>query len=76
MIGRWHGASFIVIAGTANKSLLLLLADKLKALVAETKYVIGEETVPIRLAIGYTVSQKYDTVDYLIERAMRASFEG
>ncbi len=76
MIGRWHGASFIVIAGTANKSLILLLTDKLKAIVAETNYAVGEETVSIRLMIGHTVSQEYDTVDYLIERAMKASLEG
>lgn len=76
MIGRWHGASFIVIAGTANKSLILLLAEKLKALVAETNYAIGEETVSVRLVIGHTVSQDYDTVEYLIERAMKASLEG
>ncbi len=76
MIGRWHGASFIVIAGTANKSLILLLANKLKAVVAETNYAIGEETVSTRLVIGHTVSQEYDTVDYLVERAMNASLEG
>ena len=75
IIGRWHGVSFIVIAGTANKSVILLLADKLKALVAETNYEIGEETVSIRLVIGHTVSQEYDTVDYLIERAVKASLE-
>ncbi|HML35293.1 sensor domain-containing diguanylate cyclase [Sporomusa sphaeroides] len=75
IIGRWHGASFIVIAKTANKSLILLLADKLKELAAETKFAIGEEMVSIRLAIGHTVSQDYDTVDYLIERAIKASLE-
>lgn len=76
MIGRWHGASLIVIAGTANKGLTLMLADKLKTLVAETNFAIGEETVSIRLVIGHTVAQDYDTVDYLIERAMKASLEG
>lgn len=76
MIGRWHGASFIVIAGTANKSLVLMLAEKLKALVAETNYPIGEKTVSVRLLIGHAVSQDYDTVDYIIERAMKATLEG
>ena len=76
MIGRWHGASFIVITETVNKSLILMLSEKLKVLVAETSFEIGEETVSIRLVIGHTVSQNYDTVDYLIERAMKASLEG
>lgn len=75
LIGRWHGASFIVIAETVNKSLLLLLANKLKALVAETKFDIGEETVPIQLSVGYAISQNYDNVNYLIERAIKASLE-
>ncbi|MPM70747.1 hypothetical protein SDC9_117707 [bioreactor metagenome] len=76
MIGRWYGASFIIIAETVNKSLILMLADKLKARVAETNYTIGEETVSIQLVIGHTVSQDYDTIDYLIQRAMKASLEG
>lgn len=76
LIGRWHGASFIIMMNTINKSLILLFADKLKALVAETEFTIGEETVSIQLAVGHTISQNYDTVNYLVERAVKALLEG
>lgn len=71
LIGRWHGASFIVIINTTNKSLILLFADKLKALIAEAKFVIGEDPISLQLAVGHTVSQEYDTVNYMLERAVK-----
>jgi len=73
IIGRWHGASFITITNTANKSLLLLLADKLKRVIAESDFSLNEETIHVKVAIGYTVAQSSDTLDYLIERATKAS---
>lgn len=75
MIGRWHGASFIAIIDTPNKSLLLLLIEKLKALVSEAGFPIGDETIAINITVGYAIAQSYDTVDYLIERATKSSLE-
>lgn len=75
LIGRWHGASFIVIINTTNKSLILLFADKLKALISEAKFVIGEDPISLQLAVGHTVSQEYDTVNYMLERAVKVLSE-
>jgi len=73
IIGRWHGASFIAISNTTNKSLLLLLADKLKGLIAESDFTINGETMSVNITITYTIAQMYDTFDYLIERATKGS---
>jgi diguanylate cyclase (GGDEF)-like protein/PAS domain S-box-containing protein len=75
VIGRWHGASFMVIVDTSNKSLLLLLAGKLKTLISEADFSVGEETIPIKVSVGYAISQSYDTLDYIIERATKTSLE-
>jgi diguanylate cyclase (GGDEF)-like protein/PAS domain S-box-containing protein len=75
IIGRWHGASFIAIVDTTSKSLLLLLAGKLKTLIAEADFSIGDETIPLKVSVGATMSQSYDTPDYIIERATKASLE-
>lgn len=73
IIGRWHGASFIVILDTAKKSLMLLLADKLKKLISETSLQIGDQNVEITVSIGHAISQSNDSIDYLIERATKDS---
>ncbi|MDU4959524.1 MAG: PAS domain-containing protein [Sporomusaceae bacterium] len=73
IIGRWHGASFIVIAQTASKNLLLLLADRLKALIAENQIRIGDDVIVLQLSAGTAMAQAYDTPDYMIERATRAA---
>ncbi|KYZ77780.1 hypothetical protein AXX12_17080 [Anaerosporomusa subterranea] len=75
IIGRWHGASFIAVVETTNKSLLLLLAGKLKTLISEADFSVGEETIPIKVSVGYAISQSYDTLDYIIERATKASLD-
>lgn len=75
LVGRWHGASFIAIIDTPNRSLLLLLAEKLKTLISETEFSVGDETVPISVTVGYAISQSYDTLDYIIERATNISPE-
>lgn len=73
IIGRWHGAGFIVIANTANRSLLLMLGDKLKNLITDTEFTINKHVIAVKLSIGYAIAQSYDTLDYIIERATKAS---
>lgn len=75
IIGRWHGASFIAIVETANKGLLLLLADKLKTLVAESGFPINGETIHVNVSVTHAIAQSYDTLDYLVERATKPSLE-
>lgn len=75
IIGRWHGASFIVIVDTDKKSLLLMLADKLKTLVAESALPLNGETIHVTVSIGCAISQPLDSIDYIIERATKDSLE-
>jgi hypothetical protein len=51
------------------------LAGKLKTLIAEADFSIGDETIPLKVSVGATMSQSYDTPDYIIERATKASLE-
>ncbi|HWR44237.1 sensor domain-containing diguanylate cyclase [Sporomusa sp.] len=75
IIGRWHGASFIAIVDTSKRSLLLMLADKLKTLVSESSVSLNGENIQVTISTGCAVSQNYDSLDYLIERATKASLE-
>lgn len=75
ILGRWHGASFIAIIDTTKKSLLLMMADKLKRLVSESNFTVGDENINITVSIGCAIARSYDTIDYLIERATKDSLE-
>ena len=75
IIGRWHGASFIAIVDTSKRSLLFMLADKLKLSVSESPIFLNGETIRILVTVGCAVSQSYDSLDYLIERATKAALE-
>jgi diguanylate cyclase (GGDEF)-like protein/PAS domain S-box-containing protein len=75
LIGRWHGASFIAILDTTNKSILLMLASKMKLLISESIYPIHDSTIQVTVSTGYAGAQSLDSLDYLIERATKASLE-
>lgn len=75
ILGRWHGASFIAIVDTSKKSLLLMLADKIKSVVADAVFPMNEENLQITVTIGYAITQDLDSVDYLIERATKNTLE-
>ncbi len=75
LLARWHGASFIIIANTSNVSRLLLLADKLKVLIGETDVAVNDEVISINITVGFTIAQKHDTLDSIIERSTKASLE-
>lgn len=75
LIGRWHGASFIAILDTTNKTLPLMLASKIKMVISESVFPINGDTIQVTLSVGYTTSQRLDSLDYIIERATKASLE-
>ncbi|HWR06994.1 sensor domain-containing diguanylate cyclase [Sporomusa sp.] len=75
LIGRWHGASFIAIIDTSKRSLLLMIADKLKLLVSDSAISLNGEKIRVTASVGCAISQSYDSLDYLIERATKASLE-
>ncbi|MEG6584366.1 sensor domain-containing diguanylate cyclase [Dendrosporobacter sp. 1207_IL3150] len=73
IVGRWHGASFIAVVESSNKSRLLMLAEKVKLLVSESGVSIDSETLHVAVAVGTASMQSYDTIDYIIERATKAA---
>ena len=73
LVGRWHGASFIVICGHSKKSLTLLLADKIKSLIAQSSFTLNNNPVHISVSIGYATAQSFDTLDSLVEKAAKAT---
>lgn len=75
LIGRWHGASFIAILDTANKTVPIMLASKIKMVISESAFPINGETIQVTISVGYTNSQPLDSLDYIIERATKASLE-
>ena len=66
---RWQGARFMVILPNTKRSLLMLLANKLKTMVEQFNLVIGGETVPVRVAVGATVAIPGDSLASLVARA-------
>lgn len=65
MVCRWKDNKFLVITPNAKKSLLLLLADKLRTLTIQSKLSEGQ----LQAAIGATLSRVTDTTQSIIARA-------
>ena len=66
---RWQGARFMIISLNTKKSLLMLLANKLKVMIEQFNLVINGESVAVRVAVGATVAATGDSVAVLLARA-------
>ena len=66
---RWQGSRFMVISMNTKKSLLMLLANKLKTMIEQFNLVIEGEAVAVRVAVGATTAVPSDTPVSLVTKA-------
>lgn len=55
IVSRWDGTHFVVITPNTKRSLLILLADKIKEIVNQAANGAESEEVALRIAIGGTI---------------------
>ncbi|MCP4603669.1 MAG: sensor domain-containing diguanylate cyclase [Proteobacteria bacterium] len=68
-LGRWGGDEFISIIVNVDKKQLLEIADRMRKLVAHSKFDLGEDETKVTISVGATLAKKSDTMEQLIERA-------
>ncbi len=69
VVGRWGGEEFVALIKNTNPDLLLGLAEKLRVLIAQTRFEVGGEPRSVTASIGGTVWQDGDTPEGLLRRA-------
>jgi diguanylate cyclase (GGDEF)-like protein/PAS domain S-box-containing protein len=69
--GRWENDRFLVVAGQAKMPDLMNLAEKLRALVEQSKMVIADEHIYATASMGVTLARPGDYAEDIVARAER-----
>lgn len=71
---RWGGEEFVCILAHAHIQDLAGIAERCRALVAESTLEVDGESVPISVSIGGTLSRTGDTEESIVDRADRLMY--
>ena len=69
LFGRWGGEEFIGIFTIKNDSDALLIGEKMRVWVEETKIPHGDSALSVTASIGATVACAGDTIESIVKRA-------
>lgn len=73
---RWGGEEFLVVLPNTELCGAILVAERLRALVADLNLACGETPVPVTLTLGVASSAPGESVEQLISRADAALYQG
>lgn len=76
VVSRWGGEEFIAVIAHIDKKRLESLSNKLLALVSQSTFSSGEESVNVTISIGATIARVDDTPEDLISRADNLMYRG
>ncbi len=68
IIGRWDGTRFLVISPNIKRTLLLLLAEKLKMIANRAANISGAEDIVLKVSMAGAINQTNDTLGSLLQR--------
>ncbi len=68
-LARWGGEEFVVVIQEIDREQLLAIANKLRALVANSFFSVGPDKVQVTISIGATFGQVGDTIETIVQRA-------
>lgn len=74
-IGRWGGEEFVAVISHSDRKNLLIIAEKLRGLVASLDVASGGIKVKCTISIGATIAKKEDDMDSLMRRADNIMYE-
>lgn len=75
-VGRWGGEEFVILVRYVGRETLLLVAEKLRNLVANSFLVIEDQKVAVTITIGGTLVGDEDDAGTLLKRADLKLYEG
>jgi diguanylate cyclase (GGDEF)-like protein/PAS domain S-box-containing protein len=75
LCGRWGGEEFIAVLYNLNLKELARVAEKLRAMIANSAISIGERQISITVSIGATLVRETDTLDTIVARADQLMYQ-
>jgi diguanylate cyclase (GGDEF)-like protein/PAS domain S-box-containing protein len=73
---RWGGEEFIAVIAHVDEGALSPLANKLRALVEQSHFFVGQGLINVTVSIGATISKQNDIAEDLIDRADKLMYNG
>ncbi len=73
--GRWGGEEFIAVLFNVNLKSLSRIAEKLRAMIANSTVTISGEQISVTASIGAALVRKGDTMEDIIERADQLMYQ-
>jgi diguanylate cyclase (GGDEF)-like protein len=73
--GRWGGEEFVVLANGGDERSLGEIAERLRALVASSRVMVGGSQVSIRISVGAAAAHRSDGPHELLARADAALYD-
>lgn len=67
-VGRWLGAKYVIVSRNTNKSMLILLADKLKSLIEQSGLKLEDTLLQVTVSASGSIAKPNETVDSLMDR--------
>lgn len=69
VLGRWHGANFLLITPASKKSALFMYENRIRNTISELKFPIAEKLVDIKVTVAGTMVRSYDSLYSALSRA-------
>jgi len=73
--GRWGGEEFLALILNVDEIHLAEVAERVRALVAQTRIPHGSESLQVTVSIGGTLARRGDTPDLLLNRSDRSMYQ-
>jgi diguanylate cyclase (GGDEF)-like protein/PAS domain S-box-containing protein len=67
--GRWGGEEFVVVAMNVDERRLRIIAEKVRAMIANSTIQIGDQTLQVTVSIGAALVHEGDDPSSLVQRA-------
>lgn len=69
LCGRWGGEEFIALLYNVDADKIPPIAEKLRAMIANSSITLGETKISVTVSIGVTLAREDDTQASIVERA-------
>ena len=71
IVVRWQSATFFILCYNGKKSLLLLLAERIRNLLAQIQPTFNGQELPLEVIVCGAVADVNDTIESLVGKAER-----
>lgn len=73
--GRWGGEEFLALVLNVDEAYLGVVAERVRALIAETRIPLGNDYLQVTVSIGAAVARLDDTPETVLNRADRLMYQ-